>query len=200
MRTDKRSVAAPLRNAALQPAFFHNGAMTRIQDAIRHHLDDLDSARNYNPHRAAVVIDLRYRIGPIEPVLARVDEFLQTPITLTGGEFEALAAFVRDALLDERATRRHLSPLVPATVPSGYPPMDFEEWRQAAGCPWHACFLTFARVCAACPSAGPLRRSKASFRCTPDALQRGKSGSTGEPHGWTESAAECTDEHFMDAT
>ena len=27
--------SSPLRNAALQPAFFHNGAFTRIEDAIR---------------------------------------------------------------------------------------------------------------------------------------------------------------------
>ena len=30
---------SPLRNVALQPAFFHNGAFTRLEDAIRHHLD-----------------------------------------------------------------------------------------------------------------------------------------------------------------
>src|SRR5213079_1150704 len=75
--------SSPLRNAALQPAFFHNGAMTRIQDAIRHHLDVFDSARGYNPVRAGVANDLRLRIGPIEPVLARVDPLLQTPIHLT---------------------------------------------------------------------------------------------------------------------
>jgi cytochrome c peroxidase len=45
--------SSPLRNAALQPAFFHNGAMTRIQDAIRHHLNVFDSARSYNPKCAA---------------------------------------------------------------------------------------------------------------------------------------------------
>ena len=121
--------SSPLRNAALQPAFFHNGAMTRIQDAIRHHLNVFDSARSYNPNAAGVAKDLRYRFGPIEPVLARVDPLLQTPIYLTGGEFEALVAFVRDALLDERATKQQLCPLVPATVPSGYPTMDFEECR-----------------------------------------------------------------------
>jgi len=121
--------SSPLRNAALQPAFFHNGAMTSIQDAIRHHLNVFDSARSYNPNRAGVANDLRYRIGPIEPVLARVDPLLQTRIHLTGGEFEALVAFVRDALLDERASKQHLCPLVPVSVPSGYPTMNFEECR-----------------------------------------------------------------------
>ena len=119
--------SSPLRNAALQPAFFHNGAMTRIEDAIYHHLDVFDSARSYDPKKAGVDKDLRYRLGPIEPVLARVDPLLQTPIPLTGGEFQALVAFVRDALLDERATKQNLCPLIPDSVPSGYSTMIFEE-------------------------------------------------------------------------
>ena len=77
--------------------------------------------------KAGVDKDLRYRLGPIEPVLARIDPLLQTPIDLSGGEFEALSAFVRNALLDERATRQNLCPLIPDSVPSGYPTMIFEE-------------------------------------------------------------------------
>ena len=121
--------SSPLRNAALQAAFFHNGAMTKIEDAIRHHLDVYDSARNYDPKKAGVANDLRYRLGPIEPVLARVDPLLQTPIRLSGGEFEALVAFVRDSLLDERAKKQQLCPLIPDSVPSGYSTMIFEECR-----------------------------------------------------------------------
>ena len=74
--------SSPLRNAALQPAFFHNGAMTRIEDAIHHHLDVFASARSYDPKKAGIDKDLRYRLGPIEPVLARLDPLLQTPIPL----------------------------------------------------------------------------------------------------------------------
>src|SRR5258707_13014155 len=85
--------SSPPRNAALQPAFFHNGSMMRIEDAIRHHLDVFDSARNYDPKKARVDQDLRYRLGPIEPVLARLHPLLQTPIPLTGGGSEALVAF-----------------------------------------------------------------------------------------------------------
>src|SRR5262245_26200139 len=40
---------SPIRNVALQPTFFHNGAFTRLEDAIRHHLDVFTSARNYRP-------------------------------------------------------------------------------------------------------------------------------------------------------
>jgi len=121
--------SSPLRNAALQRAFFHNGSMTRIEDAISHHLDVYASALGYDPKKAGIDSDLRYRLGPIQPVLARLDPLLQSPIVLTGGEFQALVAFVRDALLDEHATRPHLCPLIPASVPSGYSTMVFEECR-----------------------------------------------------------------------
>ena len=119
--------SSPLRNAALQPAFFHNGAFTRLQDAIRHHLDVFSSARSYNPVRAGIDKDLTYRLGPIEPVLARVDPLLANPIDLSAEEFEHLVAFVRDGLLDSRATKQNLCKLVPATVPSGFPTMLFEN-------------------------------------------------------------------------
>src|SRR6187397_2511161 len=52
---------SPLRNAALQAAFFHNGAFTRLEDAIRHHLNVFSSARFYNPIAAGLDRDLTYR-------------------------------------------------------------------------------------------------------------------------------------------
>jgi cytochrome c peroxidase len=122
--------SSPLRNVALQPAFFHNGAFTRLEDAIRHHLNVFDSARGYNPVRAGVDRDLTYRLGPIEPVLERVDPLLATPIELSVKEFETLVAFVRAGLLDERAKRQNLCALIPRSVPSGYPTMRFEECPQ----------------------------------------------------------------------
>src|SRR5215475_3419831 len=62
---------SPLRNVKLQPTFFHNGAYTRLEDALRFHLDAITSARNYNPAQAGVDPDLR--LGPVEPVLQRID-------------------------------------------------------------------------------------------------------------------------------
>jgi cytochrome c peroxidase len=122
--------SSPLRNVALQPAFFHNGAFKRLEDAIRHHLNVFESARGYNPVPAGVDRDLTYRLGPIEPVLERVDPLLATPIELSAKEFETLVAFVRDGLLDERAKRQNLCALIPRSVPSGYPTMRFEECPQ----------------------------------------------------------------------
>ena len=74
---------SPIRNVALQPTFFHNGAFTRLEDAVRHHLDVFASARNYDPVVAGVDSDLTAPMGPIEPVLARLDPILATPIELT---------------------------------------------------------------------------------------------------------------------
>jgi len=121
---------SPLRNVALQPAFFHNGAFTRLDDAIRHHLNVFESARGYNAVAAGVDRDLTYRLGPTEPLLARVDPILAAPIDLSPREFQALVAFVRDGLLDSRARRQNLCALVPGSVPSGSPTMRFEECPQ----------------------------------------------------------------------
>jgi cytochrome c peroxidase len=117
---------APLRNIALSPAFFHNGAFTRLDDAIRHHLDVFDSARRYDPAAAGVDRDLRMRVGPIEPVLARLDPLLRTPINLSRQEFNDLVRFVGEGLLDKRARKDNLCGLVPGQVPSGMPVMRFQ--------------------------------------------------------------------------
>src|SRR5437867_5095170 len=117
---------SPLRNLALQPAFFHNGSFTRLEDAVRHHLDVFNSARNYDPIRADIAADLALLRGPIEPVLARVDPLLDTPITLSDEEFQQLVDFVREGLLDKRAQPERLRKLVPPSVPSCRPTLQFQ--------------------------------------------------------------------------
>lgn len=122
--------SSPLRNAALQPAFFHNGAFTEIEDAIRHHLNVFDSARRYSPSKAGVDRDLRHRLGPIEPVLARIDPLLAAPIKLSKDEFDDLVKFMRDGLLDDGAKAREFCALVPGAVPSGIALLRFQGCRQ----------------------------------------------------------------------
>jgi cytochrome c peroxidase len=121
--------SSPLRNIALQPAFFHNGSFTRLEDAIYHHLHAFESALHYDPISAGIDQDLTYRLGPIQPVLQRLDPLLRHPPHLTPEEFENLVAFVRTGLLDSRASRQHVCSLIPATLPSGMKPLRFE------GCP-----------------------------------------------------------------
>ena len=83
--------------------------------------------RRYHPAAAGVDHDLRGRLGPIEPVLEKIDPILATPVNLKGSEFLDLVAFVRDGLLDDRARRQNLCTLVPGSVPSGYTVMRFER-------------------------------------------------------------------------
>lgn len=119
--------SSPLRNVGLQPAFFHNGCFTRLEDAVRHHLNVYASARGYNPVRAGVDADLSaLHVGPIEPVLARLDPLLTTPIELSDGEFRWLVDFVRNGLLDEGVRPQHFRHLVPKEVPSGRATLTFE--------------------------------------------------------------------------
>jgi cytochrome c peroxidase len=118
---------APLRNVDLQKAFFHNGAFTRLDDAIEHHLRPFESARRYNAMQAGVDRDLSFRIGPVEPLLARLDPLLANPPHLTRDEFQNLVMFIRTGLLDRRAEPRNLCSQVPRTLPSGMEPLRFEE-------------------------------------------------------------------------
>ena len=120
---------APLRNLAIAPGFFHNGAFVRLEDAIRHHLNVYKSAHSYNPVEAGVPTDLSHRLGPIEPVLKRLDPLLRHPTELTPSEFDDLVSFVRDGLLDEGVKAENLCKLVPASVPSGLPVLEFEACR-----------------------------------------------------------------------
>jgi cytochrome c peroxidase len=121
---------SPLRNVALQPAFFHNGAFTRVEDAIRHHLNVFESASTYDAAAAGVDRDLRTRLGPIEPVLDRIDPRLANPMFLHADEFADVVAFVRTGLLDSRALPQNLCALIPASLPSGMTPLRFEACPQ----------------------------------------------------------------------
>ncbi len=118
---------SPLRNLALQPAFFHNGAYTRLEDALRHHLDPEATARVYDPFAAGIAFDLAVRDCPIDEVLARLDPLLQVPVHLSEEEFSDLLAFLREGLLDPRAEPANLESMIPDEVPSGLPPLFFER-------------------------------------------------------------------------
>ena len=117
---------SPLRNVALQPAFFHNGAYTRLEEAIRFHLNPVAFAPNYDPFLAGVDADLQNPVGPIVPVLQRLDPLMQTPIDLTDEEFRQLVDFVRNGLLDPRAKSENLRRSIPTRVPSGRPLQTFQ--------------------------------------------------------------------------
>lgn len=115
---------SPLRNVALQPAFMHNGAFVRLEDAIRHHLHAAASARSYAPR--GLPPDLQGPTGPIEPVLARLDPLVAEPAVLGDDEFAELVEFVREGLLDPAARPERLRRLIPRRLPSGRPGFGFQ--------------------------------------------------------------------------
>jgi cytochrome c peroxidase len=118
---------APLRNLAAQPRFFHNGSFTSLAQAIRHHLDVVASAENYDPAQNGVPKDLRHNMGPIAPVLATLDPLVEKPTVLTDKEFSQLLAFVRDGLLDAKDNINDNCRRIPARLPSGMAAMRFVD-------------------------------------------------------------------------
>jgi cytochrome c peroxidase len=118
---------SPLRNVGLQPTFFHNGAFTKLEDAVRYHLNTVAESKTYTPAKAMVATDLRNNTGPIAPVIAKLDPLLKTPVTLSTAEFTDLVCFLRESLLDDRARPENLSRLIPGQVPSYLPLQRFER-------------------------------------------------------------------------
>ena len=118
---------SPLRNLALSPAFFHNGAFKELEDAIRFHLDPIANTPSYDAVAAGVPADLTHRQGPSAPVLARLDSVLVPGIHLTAAEIKDVVAFVKTGLLDPDAGPDNLCQLVPKRVPSGIPVLEFEN-------------------------------------------------------------------------
>lgn len=115
---------SPLRNVALQSAFMHNGAFTQLEDAVRYHLNARRGAMSYTP--LSLPPDMRGAMGPILPVLDRLDGRLRSAPPLSDDEVTSLIAFVRNSLLDPRAMPTHLRRLIPDRLPSGRRPLVFQ--------------------------------------------------------------------------
>jgi cytochrome c peroxidase len=117
---------SPLRNLTLQSAFFHNGAFSRLDDALRYHLNPREQAKHYSSAQQHLDDDLLGPTGPIEPVLQRLDPRFKRATSLTSNEFNDLLAFLGNGLLDSRALPKNLRSLVPPSVPSGRPVLQFQ--------------------------------------------------------------------------
>jgi len=104
---------APLRNVAVAAAFFHNGCFTKLEDAIRHHLNPYESALTYNPVRAGLRPELTSRAASMAPVLTSIDPLLARGRRLSEDEINDLVQFVRRGLLDKRVKAKDLYRLIP---------------------------------------------------------------------------------------
>ena len=121
---------APLRNIALAPAFFHNGAFARLEDAIRFHLNP---SQEYDPSTAGIDRDLTRRMGP------RIGESYLHPLFRNGGinlsesQIVDVTQFVKTGLLDPRAKRESLCGMIPKSVPSKLKMLTFEGCESKPG-------------------------------------------------------------------
>jgi cytochrome c peroxidase len=91
-------------------------------------LNVIEGARTYDPVAAGVPADLALRLGPSVPKRL-LDPLVQESIQLTQREFADLVSFVREGLLDPRVLPERLCKLVPASVPSGIPMLEFEACK-----------------------------------------------------------------------
>ena len=94
---------APLRNIGLAPAFFHNGAFARLEDAIRFHLDP---TQPYNPAAAGIDRDLIRANGTAHRRVVLLDPtFRNGGIDLSESQIRDVTQFVKTGLLDPRAEK-----------------------------------------------------------------------------------------------
>lgn len=115
---------SPLRNVGLAPTFMHNGAYTRLEDAIEHHLDAKKALLNYDPSKAGV--KGLTKVANRHPIAATISPLLANPISLTSKEKADLVAFVRDGLTDPRARPAEACKRIPTKLLSGLPLPAFE--------------------------------------------------------------------------
>jgi len=122
---------APLRNLRFQPTFMHNGAYTCVDDAIRHHLEVAQGMSGFGAEMLDASINAS--LGPVEPMLGRVETLLTSSRPFQDDELEQIVMFVRDALSDPGAHPDSLRALVPEAVPSGRMVHHFEFGVQPSG-------------------------------------------------------------------
>ena len=120
---------APLRNIAIQPTYFHNGAFTNLKDALYYHINTVTLAQSYSPQAAGLASDLTVRKGPIAPVLKRLDSRITAldSVYFTTQDFNDLYSFLSVALLDTNALPNNLANLIPKSLPSGRKVLTFES-------------------------------------------------------------------------
>jgi len=102
----------------------HNGAFTRLEDAIRYHHGAVDGAASFTTERLPP--DLRGPTGPMRPVLDRLDPLLRAPVPLSEEAVQSLIGLVSNGLLDPAARPQRLRRLIPEKLPSGRSRLAFQ--------------------------------------------------------------------------
>ena len=114
----------PLRGVALSSPYMHDGAYTRLEDAIRHHTDPAAAYANYDIGQIEPDMQAAQGLKPMAAVFERRNPVVlghadgQRRIDLTDEEIADLVAFLK-TLTDPRM--QSTDSLAPTTVPSGLP-------------------------------------------------------------------------------
>ncbi len=110
----------PLRNVALTGPWMHNGAYTRLEDAVRHHFNAAEYLADYTGEHLPEQFKqtLQNDAELIAEIMATLDPLLVSEPEISSEEFDQLMAFL---LAQTSPSALNLAYLVPDTVPSGLP-------------------------------------------------------------------------------
>jgi cytochrome c peroxidase len=110
----------PLRNVTLTGPWMHNGAFGTLEEAVLHHLNPVESLRDYDPKLLIPELQATCKIdeASINAVLQTLDPRVKMPLELSESEFSDLMAFL-NALTSPSALDLRMD--IPLSVPSGLP-------------------------------------------------------------------------------
>lgn len=113
----------PLRNVELTAPYMHNGAYPTLEAVMRHYADATTAQRNYDVMQLAPELRATHRGdgATTQAVLATLDFRVRTALLPNPNDHQDVIAFLK-SLTDPAA--RDLTPLIPASVPSGLPIQD----------------------------------------------------------------------------
>ncbi len=111
-----------LRNVAATGPWFHSGAITTLEGAVRHMLDPTTSAESYDVTQLRVELQPTAGLDELPDILSDLDSRVASGVTLSDGQVEQLVAFLNTL------TAESIADLVendlPESVPSGLPVED----------------------------------------------------------------------------
>lgn len=110
----------PLRNVTLTAPYMHNGAYATLRAAVKHYVNVQQALAGYDATQLPASLQATVRSTPqdVTDILATLDQFVATPLTINDADVDDIVAFL-GALTDPAAA--DLSNEVPASVPSGLP-------------------------------------------------------------------------------